>query len=101
MAAAQNYIQSGLRNPGLALVPIAFNLGISLRTPHRAFEESDLSVAELVRVPRLAAARNDILAGSTINSVARRWQFQRPKPLLPVVQPPIWRRTARNHHPHS
>lgn len=67
MAAAQNYFQSNLRDPGLAPASIAFNLGISLRTPHRAFE--DLSVAKLVRVQRLAAARHDTLAGSRSQQV--------------------------------
>ncbi|MFK0007878.1 helix-turn-helix domain-containing protein [Paenarthrobacter sp. NPDC090520] len=78
MGAAQSYIEANLRNPGLAPAPIAAALGVSLRTLHRAFEESPLSVSELIRVQRLVAARDDILGGSSISSVARRWQFSDP-----------------------
>lgn len=46
-----------------------------MRSLHRAFESSGLSVAEIVRLRRLAAARDDLMAGTSVAAAARRWQF--------------------------
>jgi AraC family transcriptional regulator, positive regulator of tynA and feaB len=72
------YIDANLRDPKLTPSAVAEAAGVSLRTLQRAFESSDLSVAEIIRTRRLAVARDDILAGASIASVARRWQFSDP-----------------------
>lgn len=72
---AQRYIDTNLRRPDLAPPTVAAALGLSLRSLHRAFEDSGLSVAEIVRARRLAAAGDDLLAGATVAFAARRWPF--------------------------
>lgn len=72
---AQSFIENHLRNPRLTPSAVAVEVGVSLRTLHRIFTESEVGVAELIRIRRLAAARDDILAGTPISHAARRWQF--------------------------
>lgn len=74
-SAAERYIHANLRNPQLSPTSVAGEVGVSVRTLHRAFAGTDRSLAELIRTGRLAAARDDLLAGSPVGSVARRWQF--------------------------
>ncbi|GAA1158671.1 helix-turn-helix domain-containing protein [Ornithinicoccus hortensis] len=74
-ALAQDHIDRHLRDPGLTPTSVAAAVQVSLRTLHRAFAESDHTVAEVIRIRRLAAARDDLLARSTVGAVARRWQF--------------------------
>lgn len=72
---AEQHIQSHLRSPMLTPNSVAGELGISVRTLQRAFEGSERSLSEVIRTGRLTAARDDLLAGAAVGSVARRWQF--------------------------
>lgn len=72
---AQRYIDEHLRDPALSPAAVASAVGVSLRTLHRVFAGAEIGVAEHIRLRRLAAARDDILAGASITATARRMQF--------------------------
>lgn len=74
-AAAETYIDRNLADPSLSPASVAGGLRVSLRSLHRAFEDSADSVSGTIRVRRLARARDDLLAGRTVSQVARRWQY--------------------------
>ncbi|WP_408990416.1 helix-turn-helix transcriptional regulator [Streptomyces shenzhenensis] len=57
---------------------IAKSLGVSLRTVHRTFSETDESIMAFVRRRRLQWAHDDLLrSGNTaaISEIAARWHF--------------------------
>ncbi|MEW9529787.1 helix-turn-helix domain-containing protein [Microbispora sp. NPDC049125] len=75
---AERYIDRNLRDPSLDPRSIAKGLGVSLRTLHRAFAESDESVMAYVRRRRLDHARIEMAthdSSVTITYLAARWQF--------------------------
>lgn len=72
---AQRFIDDHLRDPRLGPAMVADSIGVSVRTLHRIFSESGSGVAEIIRVRRLAGARDDILAGMPIATAARRWRY--------------------------
>lgn len=75
---AQQFIEGNLRDPRLDPSAVAHEIGVSVRTLHRLFTETTTGVAELIRLQRLAAARDDILSGTTVTRAAQRWQFSDP-----------------------
>ncbi|MCO6005337.1 helix-turn-helix domain-containing protein [Actinoallomurus purpureus] len=75
---AERYIDRNLRDPSLDPNTIAKDLGVSLRTLHRTFAESDESVMAYVRRQRLDHARIEMStqdSSVTIAYLAARWQF--------------------------
>jgi AraC-like DNA-binding protein len=75
---AERYIDRHLRDPSLDPNSIAKGLGVSLRTLHRTFAESDESVMAYVRRRRLDHARIEMTtqdSSVTITYLAARWQF--------------------------
>jgi AraC-like DNA-binding protein len=54
---------------------VARALGVSIRSLHRAFEDSGESVSGFIRTRRLTRARDDLLAGHSVSQAARRWNF--------------------------
>jgi AraC-like DNA-binding protein len=75
---AERYIDRNLRDPSLDPNTIAKGLGVSLRTLHRMFSESDESVMAYVRRRRLDHARIEMStqdSSITITYLAARWQF--------------------------
>jgi AraC-like DNA-binding protein len=75
---AERYIDRHLRDPSLDPNAIAKGLGVSLRTLHRTFAESDESVMAYVRRRRLDHARIEMTtqdSSVTITYLAARWQF--------------------------
>jgi AraC-like DNA-binding protein len=75
---AERYIDRHLREQYLDPNTIAKGLGVSLRTLHRAFAESDESVMAYVRRRRLDHARIEMTtqdSSVTITYLAARWQF--------------------------
>ena len=75
---AERYIDRHLRDHSLGPNTIAEGLGVSLRTLHRAFAESDESVMAYVRRRRLDHARIEMTtqdSSVTITYLAARWQF--------------------------
>jgi AraC family transcriptional regulator, positive regulator of tynA and feaB len=74
-SAAENFIDHRLSEQELTPAVVARALGVSTRSLHRAFEDSGESVSSFIRTRRLARARDDLLAGHTVNQVARRWNF--------------------------
>lgn len=73
--AAQAHIDANPRSPQLTPASVAAAVGVSVRSLHRVFAASDHSVGEIIRRRRLASARDDLMAGSPVGVVARRWQF--------------------------
>jgi AraC family transcriptional regulator, positive regulator of tynA and feaB len=75
---AERYIDRHLRDPSLDPNTIAKGLGVSLRTLHRTFAETDESVMAYVRRRRLDHARIEMAtqdSSITITYLAARWQF--------------------------
>jgi AraC-like DNA-binding protein len=75
---AERYIDRHLRDPSLDPNTIAKGLGVSLRTLHRTFAESDESVMAYVRRRRRDHARIEMTthdSSVTITYLAARWQF--------------------------
>ena len=73
--AAETIIERHLADPALTPALVASSLGVSLRSLHRAYEDTDDSVSGTIRVRRLARARDDLLAGRTVSQVASRWCY--------------------------
>lgn len=76
--AAERYIDRNLAEHQLSPVTVAAGLGISVRSLHRAFEDSGETVSGFIRLRRLARAHDDLLAGTPVSQVARRWRFADP-----------------------
>ncbi|MFI6621811.1 helix-turn-helix domain-containing protein [Streptomyces sp. NPDC050528] len=76
LAAARRFVDEHLADPNLAPALIAQELHISLRSLHRAFEDTDDSVMVYVRRQRLRRARVELLTpGARVAGVAARWRF--------------------------
>jgi AraC family transcriptional regulator, positive regulator of tynA and feaB len=76
-ARVRRYVRAKLTDPGLGPESISRALSVSLRTLHAVFEDTDESVASLVRRSRLARCREDLTeptAGS-VTEIAFRWGF--------------------------
>ncbi len=78
-AAMDRYIERHLLDGAVTLQDIATAHGVSARTVNRIFNATGQTVGEVVRVRRLARARED-LADSTVpvSSIAYRWGFSDP-----------------------
>ena len=74
-SAAENFINHRLSDPELTPAVVARALGVSIRSLHRAFEDSGESVSGFIRTRRLTRARDDLLAGHSVSQAARRWNF--------------------------
>ena len=77
-AAAEAYIDRHLRERQLSAADVSSAIGVSVRSLHRAFEDSGESVAAFIRLRRLSRARDDLTAGMTVSQVARRWHYTDP-----------------------
>ena len=75
---AEAYIDKHLRQQRLSAAEVSRAVGVSVRSLHRAFEDSGESVASFIRLRRLARARDDLLAGMSVGQVARRWHYTDP-----------------------
>lgn len=73
--AAEAFIERNLRQYRLSPALIAAGIGVSVRTLHRAFEDSSETVSGFIRLRRLAHAHDDLLAGIPVSQVARRWNY--------------------------
>lgn len=76
--AAKDLMETRLADPDLSPATLARELGVSVRTLHRAFATSDESVTTYLRHRRLDRARLALLAATnrpTITELAARWQF--------------------------
>ncbi|MFE1852053.1 AraC family transcriptional regulator [Streptomyces sp. NPDC059489] len=76
--AAKNFIEKNIDTVDLAPPMIAQALGVSVRTLHRSFAETEDSVMALVRRRRLQEAHDDLLkTGSAVgvSEIAARWHF--------------------------
>ncbi|WP_433555260.1 helix-turn-helix domain-containing protein [Pseudonocardia xinjiangensis] len=76
-ARARRYVRAHLTDPALGPETIARALSVSLRTLHAVFEDTEESVAALVRRARLARCREDLAEPSagSITEIAFRWGF--------------------------
>jgi AraC-like DNA-binding protein len=77
-AEIRRYVRSHLRDPGLGPESIARAHAVSVRALHAVFEDSDESVAGLVRHERLARCMEDLQApsGGSVTEIAFRWGFR-------------------------
>ncbi|MFJ5282224.1 helix-turn-helix domain-containing protein [Streptomyces parvulus] len=75
---AKNYIESHLEEPELSPASIAAAIGISARSLHRCFSETDYSVMQYLRRCRLEAAHSDMRNSSglaTVSGIAEKWHY--------------------------
>lgn len=77
-ATAEAYIDRNLREHRLCAAEVSRAIGVSVRSLHRAFEDSGESVASFIRLRRLSRARDDLAAGMPVSQVARRWRYTDP-----------------------
>ncbi len=73
--AAEAFIERHLREGRLAPAVVARGIGVSVRSLHRAFKDSNETVSGYIRVRQLARARDDLAAGVAVSQVARRWHY--------------------------
>lgn len=73
--AAEAFIERNLREHRLSPAIIAHNIGVSVRSLHRALEDTGETVSGYIRVRRLARARDDLISGVPVSQVARRWHY--------------------------
>lgn len=73
----RRYVRTHLQEPGLGPASIARAYSISVRALHALFEDSEASVAGLVRSERLARCLEDLqrLNGGSVTDIAFRWGF--------------------------
>ena len=76
--AAETFIERNLRDHRLSPALVAHAIGVSVRSLHRAFEDTGDTVSGYIRVRRLARARDDLVAGSPVSQVARVWHYADP-----------------------
>jgi AraC-like DNA-binding protein len=75
-AAMDRYIERHLLDHAVSAAAIAHAHGVSVRTVNRVFNASGQTVGEVVRVRRLARARDELTDGKDpISSIASRWGF--------------------------
>lgn len=77
-ATAEAFIERNLRENRLSAADVSKAIGVSVRSLHRAFEDSGDSVSSFIRLRRLSRARDDLASGLTISQVARRWHYTDP-----------------------
>jgi AraC-like DNA-binding protein len=77
LAGAKQYIRRHLCDPHLCPARVATALGISLRTLHLAFEQTDTSVARHILQERLEACRTTLLNDRSrpVTDIAFAWGF--------------------------
>jgi AraC-like DNA-binding protein len=78
MEAAKNVIERNLDRDDLSPAMVAQMIGVSVRTLHRSFSESNDSIMAFARRRRLQEAHDELMKpGSTANvsEIAARWQF--------------------------
>lgn len=76
--AAKNAIEKNLSRHDLSPVMISQLIGVSLRTLHRSFSDSNDSVMTFIRRRRLERAHDELLqrgATTNVSEIAARWQF--------------------------
>jgi AraC-like DNA-binding protein len=76
-AEIRRYVRAHLQEPALGPVSIARAFSISVRALHALFEDTDASVAVLVRNERLARCLEDLRQrnGGSVTDIAFRWGF--------------------------
>lgn len=78
-AAMDRYIERHLLDGALSLNQIAAAHGVSVRTVNRVFNASGQTVGEVIRVRRLARARDELAESSRpVSVIAHRWGFADP-----------------------
>jgi len=78
-AAMDRYIERHLLDGALTLNAIAAAHGVSVRTVNRVFNVSGQTVGEVIRVRRLARAREDLTDSDLpVSTIAYRWGFSDP-----------------------
>jgi AraC family transcriptional regulator, positive regulator of tynA and feaB len=73
----RRYVRTHLQDAGLGPASIALAYAMSVRALHALFEDTDASVATLVRTERLARCREDLQRpnGGSVTEIAFRWGF--------------------------
>ena len=88
-AAMDRYIERHLLDGALTLNDIATAHGVSVRTVNRIFNATGQTVGEVIRVRRLARAREDLADSAlSVSTIAHRG-LRRPEPLHPQLQSPL------------
>jgi AraC-like DNA-binding protein len=78
-AAMDRYIERHLLDGALTLNDIATAHGVSVRTVNRIFNATGQTVGEVIRVRRLARAREDLTDSDLpVSTIAHRWGFSDP-----------------------
>jgi len=78
-AAMDRYIERHLLDGALTLNEIAVAHGVSVRTVNRVFNATGETVGEVIRVRRLARAREELTDSDTpVSVIAHRWGFSDP-----------------------
>jgi AraC family transcriptional activator of tynA and feaB len=78
-AAMDRYIERHLHDGALTLNDIAAAHGVSVRTVNRVFNATGQTVGEVIRVRRLARAREELSDSDTpVSTIAHRWGFSDP-----------------------
>lgn len=78
LKAAKRVIERNLDRPDICPAVIAQLVGVSPRTLHRSFSESNDSVMAFIRRRRLQRARDELMkqgATARVSDIAARWQF--------------------------
>ncbi len=73
----RRYVRTHLQDAALGPASIASTYAMSVRALHALFEDSDASVATLIRTERLVRCREDLqrLNGGSVTEIAFRWGF--------------------------
>ncbi len=73
----RRYVRTHLQDAALGPASIALAYAMSVRALHALFEDTDASVATLVRTERLARCREDLQRpnGGSVTEIAFRWGF--------------------------
>lgn len=78
-AAMDRYIERHLLGGAVTISDIAVAHGVSVRTVNRIFNATGQTVGEVIRVRRLARAREDLTdSDMPVSSIAHRWGFSDP-----------------------
>lgn len=75
-AATDRYIERHLLDGTISPTSLAATHGVSIRTVNRIFNATGQTVGELIRIRRLARAREDLTdSDRSVSSIAHRWDF--------------------------
>jgi AraC-like DNA-binding protein len=78
-AAMDRYIERHLLDGAVTVGDIATAHGVSVRTVNRIFNATGQTVGEVIRVRRLARAREDLVDSAlSVSAIAHRWGFADP-----------------------